>query len=220
MGSGLPPSTTETIYDDVNDRLIVISYAQNSPIVEVDLSDNSVSTITPTNIGGYAGICRDGDYNYYITSVITDCVYRWDSTFANPPELMGSGYNYPSGICWNHRDNIIALSSTDDQTIEYIPLGPSSIGSDPAPSKINLLSNYPNPFNNSTRIEFSLNEPAFVTLTVYDMLGRKVETLLAQEQSAGNHYVLFNDDQLTSGMYFYKLDTGSSTESNTMFLLK
>ena len=216
----LDPGVNETKYDEINNRLIVINFAANSPLVGIDLADTSVYTITATNIGGFTGIARDGHHNYYFSSSITNCVHRWDSTFANPPEVFSSGHNYPSGLCWNEQDNIIGLSDTENDTVVFIPLEPSYVESEVLPFKINSLRNYPNPFNNSTRIEFCLSEPADVTLTVYDLLGRRIRTLLRDKIQSGEHSVLFSDESISSGMYFYNLRVGDIIKSESMLLLK
>jgi hypothetical protein len=89
-----------------------------------------------------------------------------------------------------------------------------------APESFSLSQNYPNPFNAVTSIAFSLPEPREVTLTVYNLLGREVETLLDDYRSAGIHHISFDASDLASGVYFYRLQTGESVESKRMVLLK
>ncbi|MGE5458514.1 MAG: T9SS type A sorting domain-containing protein [Methanococcaceae archaeon] len=84
----------------------------------------------------------------------------------------------------------------------------------------NLLQNYPNPFNPSTTINYTLEKPGMVTLRVYDVLGRLVSTLVNQSQSAGSHSVNFNASNLSSGIYFYKIDAGSFQSIRKMMLIK
>lgn len=89
------------------------------------------------------------------------------------------------------------------------------------PSVISLEQNYPNPFNPSTNINYSLNETGAVSLEVYDIMGRKVATLLSGEvKAAGTHTVSFDASSLASGMYVYRLTNGTLTISKTMMLLK
>jgi len=83
-----------------------------------------------------------------------------------------------------------------------------------------LEQNYPNPFNPSTSIEFSLDETQHVTLTVYDMLGQKVETIVDGVQSKGRHHVVFSATGLSSSKYFYVLQTDQNVAVNVMTLLK
>jgi hypothetical protein len=82
------------------------------------------------------------------------------------------------------------------------------------------LGNYPNPFNARTTIEFDLNEPAHARLEIYDINGRLLSTLVDEQMPAGHHQVNWNASDLTSGVYFYRLDTGSAAMSRRMLLLK
>ncbi len=93
------------------------------------------------------------------------------------------------------------------------------------PTEFTLSQNYPNPFNPSTTINYSIplninSESQVVTLKIYDILGRELATLIDKEQMQGNYTVKFDANQLTSGMYFYKLQYGSSVKTRKMMLLK
>jgi hypothetical protein len=88
------------------------------------------------------------------------------------------------------------------------------------PLSYNLSQNYPNPFNPTTKITFSLLKDGFTTLAVYNVLGQKVATLLEQQIPAGEQTVVFNASQLSSGVYFYKLQSGSYLQIRKMILMK
>ena len=79
---------------------------------------------------------------------------------------------------------------------------------------------YPNPFNAVTHIRFSIPKTEFVSLKVYDILGREVEILVDQTQSAGNYNVRFNASLLASGVYFIKMQAGSYSSTKKVILLK
>lgn len=83
-----------------------------------------------------------------------------------------------------------------------------------------LLQNYPNPFNPSTTIRFSLPQREQVTLKVFDVLGREVATLVDGELSAGEHSVVYNTKQLSSGVYFYRLRAGNFVQQKKMEMVK
>lgn len=80
--------------------------------------------------------------------------------------------------------------------------------------------NYPNPFNPTTTISFTLQESSYVKLTVYDRLGREVKTLIDENRNAGTHTTEFNASGLPSGIYFYRIKTDSRTEVRKMILAK
>ena len=89
-----------------------------------------------------------------------------------------------------------------------------------SPHQISLVGNYPNPFNPSTIIKFQLNKKSQVTVSIYDQLGRKVETLLDSEISQGNHEIEFKSKSYSSGLYFYQIRTPESTATKSMLLKK
>jgi len=88
------------------------------------------------------------------------------------------------------------------------------------PVGFQLYQNYPNPFNPSTTIRFSLQAAANVTLTVFDMRGREVETLVKSRFAAGEHTILWDAGSLASGVYFYRLHAGSFTETRKLLLVR
>jgi hypothetical protein len=88
------------------------------------------------------------------------------------------------------------------------------------PSAFALQQNYPNPFNPSTKISFTLGKSGFTTLSVYNLLGQKVATVLAKDMAAGSHEVSFDASNLSSGIYFYRLESGKSLDVKKMMLLK
>lgn len=83
-----------------------------------------------------------------------------------------------------------------------------------------LEQNYPNPFNPSTTIRYSIPTSEFVKLKVYDVLGNEVATLVNEEKPAGSYEVEFQATELSSGIYFYKLQSGNFVETKKMLLLK
>jgi hypothetical protein len=80
--------------------------------------------------------------------------------------------------------------------------------------------NYPNPFNSRTVIEYSLPDTGPVTIGIYDLLGRRIETLLNTVQNAGQHSVTWDADEYPSGTYFYIIEAGESLETRKMTLVK
>ena len=88
------------------------------------------------------------------------------------------------------------------------------------PVNYDLSQNYPNPFNPITNIKFQLPNSGFVKLTVFDMLGREVETLVNENLSAGTYNVDWKASKYSSGVYFYKLQSGDYSEIKKMILVK
>jgi hypothetical protein len=87
------------------------------------------------------------------------------------------------------------------------------------PLSIKLNQNYPNPFNSETRIEFSVPKQGYVSLKVYDILGKLVKILMDNEIEAGWHQVFFKAENLSGGVYFYTLQINGTQETKKMIFL-
>jgi predicted outer membrane repeat protein len=88
------------------------------------------------------------------------------------------------------------------------------------PREFTLSQNYPNPFNAATRIEYNLPSASDVTIDIYDILGRKVEALVSENQHSGYHFIIWDASDHSSGMYFYRLQANEYVETRRMVLLK
>jgi hypothetical protein len=88
------------------------------------------------------------------------------------------------------------------------------------PPAIELRQNYPNPFNPRTTIEYRLSRSSVVRLSVFDILGREVAVLVNGSIEAGSHQALFDASGCASGVYFYRLQTGSYVQTRKLLLLK
>jgi hypothetical protein len=88
------------------------------------------------------------------------------------------------------------------------------------PSNFTLNQNYPNPFNPTTVISYDLPENSQVNLAVYDMMGRRVATLVNENVAAGTHQVQFDASSLSSGTYMYRLQAGGNIQTKKLTLIK
>ena len=88
------------------------------------------------------------------------------------------------------------------------------------PSTFGLDQNFPNPFNPTTNIRYSIVKTSQVTLKVFDLLGRQVRTLVHNMQAPGQYAVTFNAQDLASGVYFYRLQSGDMSITKKLVLMK
>jgi endoglucanase len=88
------------------------------------------------------------------------------------------------------------------------------------PAELSIAQNYPNPFNPVTTINFSLPKSGFVTVKIYDSIGREIKTLVNEEKFAGNYSVQFDGSKLSSGVYFYRIVSGSFSQGKKCLLMK
>ena len=104
------------------------------------------------------------------------------------------------------------------KTYKGLPVGTNSKVS--PPKSITLNQNYPNPFNPKTRITFAIPASGHVSFIIYDLLGRQVSTLIDGHISSGTHEIIFDASQLPGGLYFYRLQSGTTTKTKKMVLLR
>jgi len=88
------------------------------------------------------------------------------------------------------------------------------------PKDFTLSQNYPNPFNPITKISFSIPSETDVTISIYDIRGRHIKTLVNEEKKAGYYDVNFNASDIASGIYFYKLKAGNFVLTKKMVIIK
>jgi subtilisin-like proprotein convertase family protein len=110
-------------------------------------------------------------------------------------------------IGWGIQFNNSAITSTGNE-VSTVPV------------RFNLHQNYPNPFNPTTSIKYDISMDAFVKITVFDVLGREVQTLINEQKKAGSYSVMVNFSGLASGIYFYTIKAGDFTDTKKMILIK
>ncbi len=194
----------------------------------IDVSDplNPLSLAYVTLPDGATGITADSNFAY-ASNYILGGVEVLDIT--NPADMSLAGWYKPSG-CF-----ALSVASQNGRIFVADGLGgiqiyrnllvppPPPISVEQNPEKISgykLSSNYPNPFNPSTIINYQLPKAGNVELKVYDVLGREVAVLVKGYKDAGRYSVNFNAKNLSGGVYIYKLTAGSFTSSRKMLLLK
>jgi hypothetical protein len=134
----------------------------------------------------------------------------------------GSGFIYPP---LGNTNMDINSSSEIWNFFKRNPYPNPSVGSiadvdDNVAKSFQLFQNYPNPFNPSTTIEFDLPKSSDVRIEVYNITGQKIQTLLDEKMSAGNHQVEFMAGNLSSGVYFYKIEKDEFQDVKKMIMIK
>ncbi len=114
----------------------------------------------------------------------------------------------------SHFSHIVGSNQSSVTAVEPEPVAKN------IPSSFELRQNFPNPFNPSTNIEYSLPSRSYVELSVYNILGIRVATLVKGTRSAGIHMVTFSPENLSSGLYIYELKTNGLTLSRKMLYMK
>ena len=89
-----------------------------------------------------------------------------------------------------------------------------------SPSNYLFSQNYPNPFNPTTAISYELPEANYVSIKVYNLIGKEVAVLVDEQKQAGKYKLQFDGSGIPSGVYFYRIQAGSYSETKRMILLK
>jgi hypothetical protein len=146
-------------------------------------------------------------------SELTLRVFRWDD----------AGWVHVGGAVDSSANEVFsAISQTGVYALFTIDTTATGIGSSEMelPSAFRLHQNYPNPFNASANIHFDVKEPVRVVMAVYDVLGRRVATIIDGDYTPGRHVVRFDASSLPSGVYFYQVQMGSFRDVKRMVLTK
>ena len=113
--------------------------------------------------------------------------------------------------------------TSNGEVLRYSPAVPVGVGAEPwpqLPAQYALLQNFPNPFNPTTRIRYTLPVSGYVTIKVYDLLGRNVATLVDEFQTAGEKFIDLDAGGLSSGVYFYQMKAGEFTDTEKLVILR
>ena len=203
------------IYSDLRDNpFSVMSFAQYNG--NINFSSVSEQYVAPPFAAGNL-------YQIDITEVIQDRVNNPNWTEGDNLGIIVKGNtNLSSGY---YREITRAENSlTDNKLIITYNSGLGKFASgnkaEIIPENYELFQNYPNPFNPSTSIEYQIPQDGFVSLIVYDILGREVITLVNEMKRPGNYTVTFDASDLASGIYIYRLQTNDFVSSKKMLLLK
>jgi hypothetical protein len=209
-------------FDARRNRLLVVSFMINSPIQAINLNDLTLTTIVNTGRHNLDGLTEDNSGNYYFSSWNTTSIYMYDSLFTNPPERIYTNPGGPADIFFNKLDDVLAVPVMNYNTIDFIDMSTGIGGQDfnRLPSSPLLFANYPNPFNSATTIGYYVQRECRVRLDVFDLLGRKVKTLIDGYRDAGHHQVVWEPQAMPTGVYYYSLSAGDESKSRKMLFLK
>jgi ligand-binding sensor domain-containing protein len=206
---GLAISSTNHIFAGTASDGIYRSTDDGENWFHSNLMTASSITALAINTNGhiFAGIFNEGVYRS------TDDGINWTQINSGLTNVTVVSISInPSGIIFAVTSGGLFRSVQSTTSVRYLSTN--------APIGFSLNQNYPNPFNPSTTISFYIPNSSFVNLKVYDILGNEVATLVNEEKATGSYELNFNALELSSGIYFYKLQAGNFIETKKMILLK
>ena len=190
-------------------------------------------------INNKIGIYLDGNYltgENFEEKVNYDAIKNWWGT-VDSVKIKGGIYDWEPRIVnfssWLHseiknniepQNNGIHQNNIYDNTEWniYVAHDPVGIKEEELNTSNNFLlfQNYPNPFNPSTTIAFSIPTRSFVSLKIYDLIGKEIITLISREMNLGKHSIVWDASDLPDGVFFYRLQAGTFSETKKLILLK
>ncbi|MBT5069171.1 MAG: T9SS type A sorting domain-containing protein, partial [Candidatus Marinimicrobia bacterium] len=147
-------------------------------------------------------------------------------TFENVPDEYDIGYSINDGIYFDDMRSVSTTTlSVSSEMIVRVGTQVLSIDAEPIPEVYALRQNYPNPFNPVTTLRYDLPEEALVNITIYDMMGRVVKTMVNSQQNAGYKSIQWNattdeGKPVSAGLYLYTIQAGEFRQTKKMVLLK
>ena len=155
--------------------------------------------------------------NYtYIESIWANRLYQQE--IRSVCEAIDAPYN---SVGYNlYLRKVINFLGDPSLKLKFDPTVNVSETEDEIPNNFVLYSNYPNPYNNSTKISYEIPVQSNVSIILYDALGREVATLVNEVNPGGKHQFSFVENNLVSGVYFYTLRAGNYSQTKKMILLK
>lgn len=187
------------VYDGSNNRLLFVNWGSNASIKAVDLTDNSVTTVTTTNLGNCDGIDSDAYGNYYVSSWSPTRITRFNSDFSVSQIITAPGISSPADICYAQSIDTLAIPNSGNSTITFVGFSAPISVSETEDSF--GLSCYPNPVSDKSMVEFTLRQEGEVEVSLVDVNGRIVHRLIHEKLSSGKHQVLLAGLNLPSGNY-------------------
>ncbi|MEJ5261800.1 MAG: LamG-like jellyroll fold domain-containing protein [Ignavibacterium sp.] len=218
----------------INDSTYVEEIPGSEYYIYEDSTGDKIKTVYLEPLeeyGEYRFVIESQDSSGFFTYIIEDytdtsqgtTTFVFDSIAVEPNTIATCIFNN------NIQEPLLEVDLNGDGIIDtnYVPNVITSIENDNKnysniyiPNEYSLAQNFPNPFNASTKIKYSIPKNSFVELKVFNLLGQEVATLVNEEKPAGHYEIYFDASDLPSGVYFYTLKAGEYVNSKKMILLK
>ena len=214
----------------MNPLLIIIISLTTNLFSQVQFASHNITFNAPNSEEMYAeDIDGDGDLDVLIALFITNEVSWYENdgnenftTHIISTDVVKAISVFAGDLDGDTDIDVLSASALDSEINWYENL--SIVGvestSNELPTKFSLEQNFPNPFNPSTTINFSIPETSFVTLKIFNSLGEEIESLASEELGAGNYKYDWNANNLPSGIYFHKIHSNEFTHNRKMILIK
>ena len=216
---------THTAIVKVNFTMVELIHSYDGDVTFALRAPNGTEVTLTANNGASGDNYINTIFNDSATTPIASGTAPFTGTF-NPTNPLSAFNGLDAYGWWRFKVSDNASGDTGHVTQYCVQLfaggiitGTNAVGTI-VPSTYSLNQNYPNPFNPVTKINFAIPKQGLVSLKIYDVLGRQVRTLVNEVKAPGSYSVDFNGADLSSGVYFYRLESNGFTDIKKMMLIK
>ncbi len=241
----IPIQGIRAIAFDTNNDLYCAT--QNGILYRYNIVSNDTHYVGSTSVSNLYGLAVNPLNGQLWGIAVNNKIFRINKTNASAVQVGVPGFSITPSITFNHLGKLygtsglgvqqgvliqydtasgtaVQIGSTGFTALNSIAISQQTVGiqniSTEIPNVYSLMQNYPNPFNPVTNIRFNLPRAGSVKLSVYDALGREIAILVNENLEAGSYNYKFDASKISSGIYFYRLTSGSFTDVKRMAVLK
>lgn len=196
--TGLTKSPNGIIYDDINDRLVMVNWGSNAPIYEINLTDSTYTTLTTTSLGNCDGIAMNCSGQFYVASWSPARISRFENDFVAAPVNMNvTGLSSPADIYYNQVEDTLAIPNSGNNTVKFVQYNDClSLGLDE--KETTTYSVFPNPANNQLNIKGNFNN---TKIEICNAIGQKIYS-----NKINSVNLLIDISEFDNGIYFVNID--------------
>ena len=191
------------IFDEENNRCIIVTWGSNAEILALDVATNTISTLVAnTGLGNIDGITKNSAGTYFLSSWAENAISTIDNAFSTAPVQIIDSLDSPADIFYNTVSDTLAVPNSGNNTVDFFGFEPIVSVSEISKPASNL-SIYPNPSDRNTNVKFTIKQSSKTKYTITDVLGKIAldggESFLA----SGDHEIMIKN--LETGFYFFNL---------------
>ena len=197
------------VYDEINDRVIIVTWDNGSPILQMDPTTYEISTVGDSGLSNCDGIDNDSENNFYVSSWSPTRITKFSEDFTTSEIITAPGLSSPADISYAVAIDTLAVANSGNETLTLIDFN-NTIDINEADDNPMGFNVFPNPVNQSSKVSFNLKTSTHVVLNVMDTSGKIATQLVNEKLSAGQHHVLMAGINLPVGYYIYEIQAEES----------
>lgn len=202
------------VYDEENNRCVLVRWGNNAAIQAMDLDTYDISTIINSGLGNLDGIDRNSEGDYFVSSWSPNRITRYSSDFSVSETVTSMGLSSPADICYALENDTLAVPNSGNETVSYISFVETSVDEIITENELNI---WPNPGTGPVQLGFYLSAAEQVSVTVYDLNGKVIMNESNVFFPQGKNRLILNEE-FSAGQYLIELIAGNQRLSSRFFI--